>query len=78
MEVFFIELICPKIVNAGRYLFIVKVHNPWGFLQKDQQRYAFHDHNQVVEQISSPFWWKSAYRPLDCAQMRKPAYSPVD
>jgi hypothetical protein len=44
----------------------------WGFLQHDQHRYAFHDHNQVVQQASNPAWWKTASRPLDCPDMRKP------
>ncbi|MCP4234983.1 MAG: hypothetical protein GY770_15615 [Aestuariibacter sp.] len=44
----------------------------WGFLQQEQHHYAFHDHNQVVQQISNPAWWKTACRPMHCPQMRKP------
>jgi len=53
------------------------IHSPsaqsWGFLQHDLHRYAFHDHNQIVHQASNPSWWKTACRPTDCPQMRKPA-----
>ena len=53
------------------------IHSPntqrWGFLQQDQHRFAFHDHNQVVHQQSDPMWWKTANRPMDCPQMRKPS-----
>ena len=53
------------------------IHSPsaqsWGFLEKDQQRYAFHDHDQIVHQPSNPGWWKTACRPVDKPDMRKPA-----
>jgi len=53
------------------------LHSPsaqsWGFLQRDQQHYAFHDHNQIVHQASNPTWWKTACRPMDKPDMRKPA-----
>lgn len=45
---------------------------PWGFLQQEQRTYAFHDHNQIVQQASNPLWWKTASRPLSSPQMRKP------
>lgn len=46
---------------------------PWGFLRQKEYQYAFHDHNQVVQQTSNPQWWKTACRPLDYPEMRKPA-----
>ena len=45
---------------------------PWGFLRQNQYRYAFHDHNQVVQQASDPLWWKTASRPFYYPDMRKP------
>ena len=52
------------------------IHSPsaqsWGFLQKNYKTYAFHDHNQVVHQASNPQWWKTASRPLNSPDMRKP------
>lgn len=53
------------------------VHGPkaksWGFLQNQGNRYAFHDHNQLLLQESNPLWWKTANRPVNCMDMRKPA-----
>lgn len=48
---------------------------PWGFLQQEQRAYAFHDHNQVVNQTSNPLWWKTASKPLNSPDMRKPLAS---
>lgn len=45
----------------------------WGFLQTQGQQYAFHDHDIVLDQDSSPLWWKTALRPVDCPSMRQPA-----
>lgn len=45
---------------------------PWGFLRQANHRYAFHDHNEILQQASNPQWWKSAGRPFRCPQMRKP------
>ncbi len=44
----------------------------WGFLQREQHCYAFHDHNQVAQQRSNPCWWKTACRPMNSPQIRKP------
>lgn len=53
------------------------IHGPktksWGFLEKRQQQYAFHDHNLLIPEESNPLWWKTARRPLDFPTMRKPA-----
>ncbi len=52
------------------------IHSPgtqsWGFLQQENRRFAFHDHNQVVQQASNPLWWKTASRPFYHPDMRKP------
>ena len=52
------------------------IHGPkaksWGFLQKQQQRYAFHDHSLLLPQESNPSWWKTAGRPVDFPTMRQP------
>jgi hypothetical protein len=45
----------------------------WGFLQTQGQQYAFHDHNSLLDQGSSPLWWKTAPRPVDYPSMRQPA-----
>lgn len=45
---------------------------PWGFLQHEDRRFAFHDHNQVVQQASNPLWWRTASKPFYCPDMRKP------
>lgn len=53
------------------------IHGPkarsWGFLQRRKQRYAFHDHDQLITQQSNPLWWKTAVRPLDFPAMRQSA-----
>jgi len=53
------------------------IHGPkaksWGFLQKRQQRYAFHDHDLLLPEESNPLWWKTAGKPLDFPAMRQPA-----
>ncbi len=60
----------------GHECWTLFIHSPaiqtWGFLHQDQHRYAFHDHNQVVQQTSNPLWWKTASRPFYCPDMRKP------
>ncbi|MCP4433773.1 MAG: hypothetical protein GY806_22610 [Gammaproteobacteria bacterium] len=52
------------------------MHSPstqaWGFLRQQNYRYAFHDHNEIVQQPSNPKWWKTANRPFYCPDMRKP------
>jgi hypothetical protein len=52
------------------------IHGPkarsWGFLQKRQRAYAFHDHDQLLPQESNPLWWKTADKPLDFPAMRQP------
>lgn len=68
------------------------VHGPkasnWGFLhiqeqwqeqwqeQRRGQQHAFHDHDSLLDQGSSPLWWKTAPRPVDCPAMRQPAATP--
>ena len=48
----------------------------WGFLrQQEARRFAFHDHNRVLNQQSNPLWWKTAKRPRHCPWMRKPMTS---
>ena len=61
------------------------VHGPksgnWGFLnfrenwreQRRGQRHSFHDHDSLLDQGSSPQWWKTAPRPVDYPAMRQPA-----
>jgi len=53
------------------------IHGPkaksWGFLQRCRQRYAFHDHNLLLPEESSPLWWKTANKPFDFPTMRLPA-----
>ncbi len=44
----------------------------WGFIQRDDRQFAFHDHNQVVQQASNPLWWRTASKPFRCPEMRKP------
>ena len=52
------------------------VHGPssqsWGFLQPRNYSYAFHDHEEIVRQCSNPEWWKTAARPFQFPDMRKP------
>lgn len=52
------------------------VHSPssqsWGFIKHQNHRYAFHDHEEIVRQSSNPEWWKTAARPFQCPDMRKP------
>jgi len=52
------------------------LHGPkaksWGFLQTIQNRYAFHDHSELLPQASNPLWWKTAHRPIEDVTMRKP------
>jgi hypothetical protein len=52
------------------------LHGPkaksWGFLQNNRNRYAFHDHDQLVSQQSDPLWWKTANRPVKDVAMRLP------
>lgn len=52
------------------------VHSPssqsWGFMQHQNHRYAFHDHEEIVRQCSNPEWWKTAARPFQFPHMRKP------
>ncbi len=61
---------------AGSECWTLFLHSPsaksWGFLRHEQHRYAFHDHNQVVQQVSNPAWWKTACRPMHCPKIRKP------
>ncbi|MFV2031515.1 MAG: hypothetical protein ACC663_03375 [Gammaproteobacteria bacterium] len=53
------------------------VHGPkaktWGFWQNRGRRYAFHDHDSLLDQGSFPLWWETAPRPVDCPSMRQPA-----
>lgn len=53
------------------------IHGPiaksWGFLEKQQMQYAFHDHNLSLPQASNPSWWKTASKPLNFPSMRQPA-----
>ena len=53
------------------------VHGPksksWGFLQTSKQRHAFHDHDSLLDQGSSPLWWKTAPRPVDVPSLRRQA-----
>jgi hypothetical protein len=53
------------------------LHGPkaksWGFLQNRDNRYAFHDHDRLLKQASNPLWWKTASRPVDDINMRKPS-----
>ena len=44
----------------------------WGFLQKNQQSYAFHDHHKILQQPANSHWWKTLARPSQCPTMRKP------
>ena len=52
------------------------IHGPkaksWGFLEKQQHRYAFHDHARLLPQESNPQWWKTANKPVDFPTMRQP------
>ena len=44
----------------------------WGFLEKNQQRYAFHDHQKKLKQPSNSQWWETVAKPYQCPSMRKP------
>jgi len=44
----------------------------WGFLEQNQQQYAFHDHQQLLNQPSNSQWWKTVAKPSQCPSMRKP------
>ena len=44
----------------------------WGFLQQNQQRYAFHDHHKILQQPTNSRWWKTLAKPSQCPTMRKP------
>jgi hypothetical protein len=44
----------------------------WGFLEQNQQRYAFHDHQKTLKQPSNSQWWKTVAKPCQCPSMRKP------
>ncbi len=63
-------------LNDCNEVWTLFVHGPkaksWGFLQNRNNRYAFHDHSQIVQQESNPLWWKTASRPVDCTNLRKP------
>lgn len=56
------------------------VHSPgtqsWGFLRQSNYQFAFHDHNQVVQQASNPQWWRTANRPVNSPDMRKQLCQP--
>ena len=64
-------------LNNDSEVWTLFIHGPkaksWGFLQNQGNRYAFHDHNQLLPQESNPLWWKTANRPVNCVNMRKPA-----
>ena len=53
------------------------IHGPkaktWGFLQTRKRRYAFHDHDSLLDHRSNPLWWKTAPRPAECPSIRQPA-----
>lgn len=44
----------------------------WGFLQQQQQQYAFHDHRQLYESQRDAQWWRTSIRPRNCPAMRSP------
>jgi hypothetical protein len=44
----------------------------WGFLQTQGRQHSFHDHDSILDQGSSPLWWKTAPRPVDYPSMRQP------
>lgn len=65
---------------GNREVWTLFVHGPktksWGFLRKQQHRYAFHDHDRLLQQMSYPLWWKTASKPIDCPAMRKSTDAP--
>jgi hypothetical protein len=44
----------------------------WGFLQQNEQRYAFHDHQEILQKPTNSQWWKTLAKPSQCPSMRKP------
>lgn len=45
-------------------------HTSWGFLNTDDRKFSYTDHNQALSSVSNPLWWKTALRPLHNPQMR--------
>ena len=42
----------------------------WGFLDNNERRFSYSDHQQILGNGSNPLWWKSALRPCQHPQMR--------
>jgi len=48
-------------------------HRSWGFLNTSQRKFCYTDHNQTLQTISNPMWWKTAQRPRQNPAMRSTA-----
>jgi hypothetical protein len=46
--------------------------NDWGFMQSEKKRFAYHDHNKILQSKSYPNWWETANRPIRQPTMRTP------
>ena len=62
-----------SLVLCGEYEEIRMAGSSTNNAQRRRQRYAFHDHNLLLPEESSPLWWKTANKPLDFPAMRLPA-----
>lgn len=45
-------------------------HRSWGFLDTQNRKFCYSDHNQVLKADSNPAWWKTALRPYRQPDMR--------
>lgn len=45
-------------------------HRSWGFLDTEQRKFSYTDHNLALSAESNPLWWKTAIRPFQHPQMR--------
>ena len=45
-------------------------HRSWGFLDTSQRKFSYTDHNQALQSMSNPLWWKTAPRPCQHPEMR--------
>ncbi len=45
-------------------------HRSWGFLDTSSRKFSYTDHNQSLQTLSNPMWWKTAQRPCQNPAMR--------